>query len=112
MAKKNPNDETKTETQDEAVQAETVQTEAQGETVQTETSGVNDVVVVGGGEVIEPTHYAVTLRAIHPQATYGRCGYRFSKESAGEIPAGDLTVEQIVTLAEDPWLEFVPVCDK
>ena len=111
MAKKNLNDETNAETQDEAVQAETVQTETQGETVQAETLGVNDV-VVGGGEVIEPTHYAVTLRAIHPLATYGRCGYRFSKDAALEIPAGDLTGEQIVTLAEDPWLEFVPVCDE
>ena len=65
-----------------------------------------------GSDVIHPIAYAVTLRAIHPQASYGRCGYRFNKESAVEIPAGDLTGEQVIALAEDPWLELVPVCDE
>lgn len=65
-----------------------------------------------GSDVIHPIAYAVTLRAIHPQASYGRCGYRFNKESAVEIPAGNLTGEQVITLAEDPWLELVPVCDE
>ncbi|THA10494.1 hypothetical protein [Rodentibacter pneumotropicus] len=64
------------------------------------------------GHVIAPIAYAVKLRSIHPQPSYGRCGYRFSKEGAVEIPAGDLTGEQVVTLAEDPWLELVPICEE
>lgn len=67
---------------------------------------------VQGSEVINPVAYAVTLRAIHPQSTYGRCGYRFNKESAVEIPAEKLTGDQVLALAEDPWLELVPVCDE
>nr|DAV12323.1 MAG TPA: hypothetical protein [Caudoviricetes sp.] len=94
-------DEVKAETQDE-VKAKT----------QDETAEKLSDVLVEGGEVINPIAYAVTLRAIHPQASYGRCGYRFNKESAVEIPAGDLTGEQVIALAEDPWLELVPVCDE
>lgn len=64
-----------------------------------------------GNDVIYPIAYAVTLRAIHPQASYGRCGYRFNKTDAVYIAADDLTAEQTLTLAEDPWLELVPVCE-
>lgn len=89
-------DETNAEQQDE-VKAET----------QDETAENTSDVLVEGGEVIE-----VTLRAIHPQASYGRCGYRFNKESAVEIPVENLTGEQVIMLAEDPWLELIPICDK
>lgn len=65
-----------------------------------------------GSDVIHPIAYVVTLRAIHPQASYGRCGYRFNKESAVEIPVENLTGEQVIMLAEDPWLELIPICDK
>lgn len=64
-----------------------------------------------GSDVIHPIAYAVTLRAIHPQASYGRCGYRFNKNEAVYLAADDLTAEQTLTLAEDPWLELVPVCE-
>nr|DAY05591.1 MAG TPA: hypothetical protein [Caudoviricetes sp.] len=64
-----------------------------------------------GSDVIHPIAYAVTLRAIHPQASYGRCGYRFNKTDAVYIAVDDLTAEQTLTLAEDPWLELVPVCE-
>lgn len=63
------------------------------------------------GQVIVPIGYSVKLRDIHPQATYGRCGYRFNKVDAVYIAADDLTAEQTLTLAEDPWLELVPVCE-
>ena len=63
------------------------------------------------GQVIVPIGYSVKLREIHPQATYGRCGYRFNKVDAVYIAADDLTAEQTLTLAEDPWLELVPVCE-
>lgn len=102
-------DEVKAKTQDE-VKADT-QDEVKAET-QDETAENTSDVLVEGGEVINPIAYAVTLRAIHPQASYGRCGYRFNKESAVEIPADDLTGEQVIALAEDPWLELVPVCDE
>ena len=96
-----PQDEVKAKTQDE-VKAET----------QDETAKNTSDVLVEGGEVINPIAYAVTLRAIHPQAYYGRCGYRFNKESAVEIPVENLTGEQVIMLAEDPWLELIPICDK
>lgn len=63
------------------------------------------------GQVIVPIGYSVKLRDIHPQASYGRCGYRFNKTDALYIAADDLTAEQTLTLAEDPWLELVPVCE-
>ena len=97
-------DEVKAKTQDE-VKADT-QDEVKADT-QDETAENTSDVLVEGGEVIE-----VTLRAIHPQASYGRCGYRFNKESAVEIPVENLTGEQVIMLAEDPWLELIPICDK
>ncbi|QLB14053.1 hypothetical protein A6B39_00605 [Mannheimia granulomatis] len=63
------------------------------------------------GALINPIAFEVKLKSIHPQATYGRCGYRFNKETAVEIPREALTGEQIVTLAEDPYLEFIPVTE-
>ena len=81
--------------------------EQQDSELQDETAENTSDVLVEGGEVIE-----VTLRAIHPQASYGRCGYRFNKESAVEIPVENLTGEQVIMLAEDPWLELIPICDK
>lgn len=97
------------EQQDSELQDETnaeQQNEVKAET-QDETAENTSDVLVEGGEVIE-----VTLRAIHPQASYGRCGYRFNKESAVEIPVENLTGEQVIMLAEDPWLELIPICDK
>ncbi len=61
--------------------------------------------------LINPIAFDVKLKSIHPQATYGRCGYRFNKETVVEIPREALTGEQIVTLAEDPYLEFIPVTE-
>ena len=63
------------------------------------------------GSLINPIAFDVKLKSIHPQATYGRCGYRFNKETAVEIPREALTSEQIVTLAEDPYLELIPVTE-
>ena len=63
------------------------------------------------GQVIVPIGYSIKLREIHPQATYGRCGYRFNKTDEVYIAADDLTAEQTLMLAEDPWLELVPVCE-
>lgn len=63
------------------------------------------------GQVIVPIGYSIKLREIHPQATYGRCGYRFNKTDEVYIAADDLTAEQTLTLSEDPWLELVPVCE-
>lgn len=63
------------------------------------------------GGLIDPIAFEIKLKSIHPQATYGRCGYRFNKETVVEIPREALTGEQIITLAEDPYLEFVPVVE-
>lgn len=60
---------------------------------------------------IEPIAFEVTLKDIHPQDTYGRCGYRFNKTTALTIPRADLTGEQIITLADDPYLLLIPVVE-
>lgn len=73
---------------------------------------LEDGKLVDGGQVINPIAYAIKLRSIHPHDSYGRCGYRFYKDKETEIPANDLTGEQVLTLAEDPWLELVPVCEE
>lgn len=64
------------------------------------------------GQVIVPVGYSVKLREIHPQATYGRCGFRFNKTDEVYLAEESLTAEQVLTLAEDPWLELVPVCEE
>lgn len=61
--------------------------------------------------LIDPIAFEIKLKSHHPQPTYGRCGYRFSKTESVEIARADLTDEQIITLAADPWLEFVPVVE-
>ncbi|AAP95464.1 hypothetical protein A6046_05245 [[Haemophilus] ducreyi] len=58
---------------------------------------------------INPVAYTIRLKAIHPQESYGRCGYRFNKLEAINIAHDALTGEQIITLANDPYLELVPV---
>ena len=111
MAKKNQKDEV----------AQDVQTAPDGQTqTQAETGADNAESAVEKrdesddkeGQVIVPIGYSVKLRDIHPQATYGRCGYRFNKTEEFYIAADDLTAEQTLTLAEDPWLELIPVCEE
>lgn len=74
----------------------------------------DDTRAVDGVDSIEinPIAFEITLKAHHPQSSYGRCGYRFVKDQATEIPKADLTGEQIITLFDDPWLECVPVCEE
>ncbi|MGC7559586.1 hypothetical protein [Pasteurella sp. PK-2025] len=62
--------------------------------------------------VIQPVGYSVKLRDIHPQDSYGRCGHRFNKTDATYFSVDELNAEQVVTLAEDPWLELIPVCEE
>ncbi|NBH76192.1 hypothetical protein [Rodentibacter pneumotropicus] len=64
------------------------------------------------GHIIEPIAYAVKLRSIHPQASYGRAGFRFTKTEETVIEVSDITPEQVILLVEDPWLELVPVCEE
>lgn len=84
--------------------------EQSGETVEDSNQDENELVQYG--QVIDPIAYAIKLREIHPHESYGRCGYRFYKNKETEIPAENLTPEQILTLAEDPWLELIPVCEE
>lgn len=111
MAKKNQKDEV----------AQDVQTTPDGQTqTQAETGADNAESAVEKrdesddkeGQVIVPIGYSIKLREIHPQATYGRCGYRFNKTEAVYLAVEDLTAEQTLTLAEDPWLELIPVCEE
>ena len=111
MAKKNQKDKV----------AQDVQTAPDGQTqTQAETGADNAESAVEKrdesddkeGQVIVPIGYSIKLREIHPQATYGRCGYRFNKTEAMYLAVEDLTAEQTLTLAEDPWLELIPVCEE
>lgn len=63
------------------------------------------------GAIIQPIAFEIKLKSIHPQATYGRCGYRFNKETAVEIPCEALTGEQVMLLSEDPYLDLMPVVE-
>ena len=115
MAKKKPKDEA-TKPQDEQTPPdEKVKTQTDGadnaESAPKSAVKKHDESGDKEGLVIVPIGYSVKLRDIHPQATYGRCGYRFNKVDAVYIAADDLTAEQTLTLAEDPWLELVPVCE-
>lgn len=122
MAKKNQKkeDETKNSTGDALPtdNADTAKTsEADGTTEMDELQDTKsskdetDSDLLKGAEIIEPIAFQIKLKTIHPHATYGRCGYRFNKETAVEIPREALTGEQIITLAEDPYLEFIPVTE-
>lgn len=62
--------------------------------------------------VIKPVAFDITLKALHPQSSYGRCGYRFNKESAVQISVDALTGEQIACLFDDPYLDVVPVVEE
>ena len=113
MAKKNPKDDVMQDVQ--TAPEEQAQTQAENGADNAE----NAVENVGEsqtndkeGQVIVPIGYSIKLREIHPQATYGRCGYRFNKTDEFYIAADDLTAEQTLTLAEDPWLELIPVCEE
>ncbi|OOF50273.1 hypothetical protein BKK54_06395 [Rodentibacter genomosp. 1] len=64
------------------------------------------------GHVIEPVAYAVKLRAIHPQASYGRAGFRFTKTEETVIQVTEIEPDDVILLAEDPWLELVPICEE
>lgn len=61
---------------------------------------------------IDPIAFEIKLKAHHPSDSYGRCGYRFNKTESVEIAKDALTDAQIIALAQDPWLEFVPVCEE
>ena len=112
MAKKNQKDDVTQDVQ--TTPEEQVQTQAENGADNAESAVEN----VGEsqtndkeGQVIVPIGYSIKLRELHPQATYGRCGYRFNKTEAVYLAVEDLTAEQTLTLAEDPWLELVPVCE-
>ena len=114
MAKKNQKDDVTQDGQtalEEQVQAQTENGAGKSQTAAKMAVEKHDVSDDKVRQVIVPIGYSIKLREIHPQATYGRCGYRFNKTDEVYIAADDLTAEQTLTLAEDPWLELVPVCE-
>ncbi|MBE2895460.1 hypothetical protein HPC38_01010 [Pasteurellaceae bacterium HPA106] len=58
---------------------------------------------------VEAVGVSVLLKAIHPQESYGRAGYRFNKQSTVEIALDQLSARDIEALTQDPWLtvEFI-----
>ena len=91
--------------------------EAQGKDfdVQTAQTG-NDVQISQTSETViqdeknsmsefEPKIVVIRLRQAHPQDSYGRAGYRFTKTEEMQIPYADLSDEQVLALHDDPWLE-------
>ena len=114
MAKKDPKDDVTQDVQTAPEEQVQTQTENGADNAENEPKSAvekHDESDDKEGQVIVPIGYSVKLREIHPQATYGRCGYRFNKTDAVYIAVDDLTAEQTLTLAEDPWLELVPVCE-
>ncbi|OOH87341.1 transcriptional regulator [Pasteurellaceae bacterium 15-036681] len=112
MARKQKSEQAKQDTEQVKQAAEQVKQESeQAKTAEADgvDSGASDAEL--DGNVIQPIAFDVTLKSIHPQLTYGRCGYRFNKENAVQIPFDDLTGEQVAALAEDPYLDFVPVVE-
>lgn len=111
MAKKNPKDDVTQDVQTAPEEQAQIQVETGADNAESEVEK-HDESDDKEGQVIVPIGYSIKLRDIHPQATYGRCGYRFNKTDEVYIAADDLTAEQTLILAEDPWLELVPVCEE
>lgn len=63
------------------------------------------------GNIIEPVAVDITLRAIHPQESYGRCGLRFKKGETQRIAFAAFEPDVLLALEADPWLELVYVAD-
>lgn len=114
MAKQNPKDDVTQDVQTTPEEHAQTQTENGADNAENEPKSAvekHDESNDKEGQVIVPIGYSIKLREIHPQATYGRCGYRFNKTEAVYLPVEDLAAEQVLTLAEDPWLELIPVCE-
>ena len=114
MAKKNQKDDVTQDVQTAPEEQEQIQAENAADNAESAPKSAVDKPDASDdkeGQGLVRIGYSVKLRDIHPQATYGRCGYRFNKTDAVYIAADDLTAEQTLTLAEDPWLELVPVCE-
>ena len=47
----------------------------------------------------------------HPQDSYGRCGYRFNKETAVRIPIADIPEEVVGVFIGDPYLACEYECE-
>lgn len=52
------------------------------------------------------TGIIVQLRSIHPQDSYGRAGFRFSKTEKIEIQLSQLDALALAELQDDPWLDI------
>lgn len=117
MAKKSENKtEVKDETQNNAGDA--LSTDVKDPTVATATTQAMDVQSTDEpetkaleGEKVQCVALLVTLRSSHPQASYGRCGYRFNKETAVRIPIADIPEEAVAVFDSDPYLACEYECE-
>lgn len=63
------------------------------------------------GEKVKCVALLITLRASHPHDSYGRCGYRFNKETPVRIPIADIPSEAIGVFDNDPYLDCEYECE-
>ena len=63
------------------------------------------------GEAVKCVSLLITLRASHPHDSYGRCGYRFNKETPVRIPIADIPSEAIGVFDNDPYLDCEYECE-
>ncbi len=63
------------------------------------------------GEAVKCVALLITLRASHPHDSYGRCGYRFNKETPVRIPIADIPSEAIGVFDNDPYLDCEYECE-
>lgn len=85
---------------------------ASGETSPTADEKTEETVQVSEGNVIEPVAVAIRLNTAHPQASYGRCGYRFFKDKDVEIPMSELDGDLIWVLENDPYLQLTFITEE
>lgn len=62
------------------------------------------------GEAVKCVALLIKLRSTHPQESYGRCGYRFNKETAVRIPIAEMPEEAVAIFDSDPYLECEYEC--
>ena len=67
--------------------------------------------VEGATETVKCVALLITLRTSHPLDSYGRCGYRFNKETPVRSPIADIPSEAIGVFDNDPYLDCEYECE-
>ena len=113
MAKKSET-ENKTETKDETQNnaGDTLSPDIKDSAVATTSQATDATDEALIGEAVKCLALLITLRTSHPQDSYGRCGYRFNKETAVRIPIADIPEEAVGVFIGDPYLACEYECEE